>query len=67
MIREAKVQKRKERAYRRAVKNRERNAKRWERNGRSGYNDCPYDVEINSMYGTCNCGGVNAYDCAMDI
>ncbi len=28
--------------------------------------DCPFDVEMNGLYGTCTCGGVNRERCVMD-
>ena len=27
--------------------------------------DCPFDVDMNNLYGTCDCGGVNRESCAM--
>lgn len=29
--------------------------------------DCPFDVDMNGLYGTCTCGGVNREKCAMSI
>lgn len=28
--------------------------------------DCPFDVEMNGLHGTCTCGGENRERCAMD-
>lgn len=64
MNREDKIIKRKNRAKNRRLKNIDRNKNRWKK---SGKNDCPFDVEMNNMYGTCNCGGENYSDCLGDI
>ncbi len=29
--------------------------------------DCPFDVEMNGIYGSCNCGGYNRQSCIGDI
>lgn len=29
--------------------------------------DCPYDVDMNGLYGTCHCGGLNYDSCCGDI
>lgn len=29
--------------------------------------DCPYDVDMNGMYGTCTCNHVNYSSCLGDI
>jgi len=29
--------------------------------------DCPFDVEMNGLHGTCTCGGYNRNSCAGDI
>ena len=29
--------------------------------------DCPYDVDVNGTYGTCNCDGENYDECCQDI
>ena len=65
MTREDKIFFRKQRSLERAVKNKERNKNRWQRNGRG--RDCPFDVEMNDKYGTCTCGGANYNDCLGDI
>lgn len=31
------------------------------------YLDCPFDVEMNNLYGTCTCGGYNRDSCMGDI
>lgn len=67
MTREEKIEKRKKRNSLRVLKNVQRNEGRWKRSGRRGYKDCPYDVDINGMYGTCHCGGVNYSECLGDI
>lgn len=63
MTREEKVNKKINRAKLRASKNNIRNKGRKFGTG----NDCPYDVDINGLYGTCNCGGVKYADCLGDI
>lgn len=67
MTREQKIAKRKNRNAQRVLNNIKRNDGRWKRSGRRGYNDCPYDVDMNGMYGTCNCGGEKYNDCLGDI
>jgi hypothetical protein len=29
--------------------------------------DCPFDVDMNGLYGTCTCGGINYESCCGDI
>lgn len=29
--------------------------------------NCPFDVDMNGLYGTCNCGGENRESCAGDV
>ena len=65
MKREDKIKKRKEKSLKRAQKNIDRNNNRWARNGR--YNDCPFDVDMNGLHGTCTCGGTRREECAGDI
>ena len=67
MTREEKRLFRKQRNLERVAKNIARNKNRWERNGKNSNRDCPFDVEMSNMYGTCNCGGRNYNDCAGDI
>lgn len=71
MTREEKIIKKKARSIRRGLKNRERNKYRWQRNGRryrgNGGLDCPFDVDMNGMYGTCNCNHENYNSCLGDI
>lgn len=57
----------KQRSLERAIKNIERNKNRWQRNGKGTGRDCPLDVEMNNMHGTCHCGGENYNDCLGDI
>tara|TARA_R110000737_G_C14568201_1_gene483591 strand:- start:1241 stop:1447 length:207 start_codon:yes stop_codon:yes gene_type:complete len=68
MTREDKIKKRKKRSEIRALKNGKRNKGRTSPYRRliSG-EDCPYAVEINGEYGTCNCDGENEYECSRDI
>lgn len=66
MTREEKIEKRKKRSIVRAGKNRERNSNRWGRSGRGGL-DCPFDVDMNGLYGTCTCNHENYRDCLGDI
>lgn len=65
MTREEKIKKRILRSRQRAIKNGNRNRNRKRKYG-SGM-DCPYDVDINGSYGTCNCGGENYDSCLEDI
>lgn len=65
MIREQKNINRQEKRKQRAIKNRMRNDCRWRRNG--GKNDCPYDVDMNGIYGSCRCGGEKYESCLGDI
>lgn len=67
MTRADKIVFRKQRSLERAIKNIERNKNRWQKNGKSTNKDCPFDVEMNNMYGTCNCNGANYNDCLGDI
>lgn len=63
-----KIQKRIQRAKVRYQKNIERNIPKLERKWKYGTGmDCPYDVDMNGSYGTCNCGGVNYNSCLGDI
>lgn len=63
MKREDKIKKKKSRSLNRATKNKLRNK------GRRSTNklDCPSDVELRGVYGTCDCGGKNYSDCLGDI
>lgn len=65
MTREEKIKKRILRSRQRAIKNGNRNRDRKRKYG-SGM-DCPYDVDMNGSYGTCNCGGANYDSCLGDI
>lgn len=65
MTKEDKLIKKQKHSYLRSLKNRERNKERWKRNGRNL--DCPFDVEMNNIRGSCGCGGVNYKDCLGDI
>lgn len=67
MTREEKIIKRKKRVENRRIKNKKRNENRWQRSGRGTGRDCPFDVEMNNMYGTCHCNGENYTDCLGDI
>lgn len=69
MTRAEKIAKRKRRSVVRAIKNGKRNKGRlpWRHDGRRFGLDCPFDVDMNGMYGTCHCGGVNYNDCLGDI
>jgi len=68
MTREDKIKKRKIRSVRRAQRNLDRNKYRWERHGRGGLElDCPFDVDMNGMYGTCTCNHENYNSCLGDI
>lgn len=29
--------------------------------------NCPFDVDMNGLYGTCTCGGTDREKCAMEI
>lgn len=66
MTKEEKITYRKQRRLERFIKNKERNKDRLKRSGREK-RDCPFDVEMNNMYGTCDCGGKNYNDCLGDI
>lgn len=66
MIRKDKIQKRINRGIARYIKNKERNEGRWKRSGRGG-RDCPFDVDMNGLYGTCHCNGENYNSCLGDI
>ena len=63
MTREEKILKKKFRSKLRAKKNGERNHHRKFGSGL----DCPYDVDINGLYGTCDCGGAKYDDCIGDV
>ncbi len=68
MTREEKVTKRKLRAKIRYNKNIQRNLPKLERKRSYGTGmDCPFDVDMNGSYGTCNCGGVKYNDCLGDV
>jgi len=32
-----------------------------------GTRDCPFQVEINGIYDSCDCGGENYAECCVDI
>ena len=63
MTRELKVKIKKERAARRRILNKERSKKRRRNSGL----DCPFDVEMNGIYGSCSCGGIDYESCCGDI
>ena len=63
MTKEEKIEKKKLRASNRIIKNKLRNQHR----KRASSMDCPFDVDINGLYGTCNCGGEKYLDCLGDI
>ena len=65
MNREDKVKFKIERAKERREKKKAINAKCKKDNAYK--NDCPFDVEMNGLHGTCTCGGVNYEDCCSDI
>lgn len=68
MTRDEKVKKRKKRSELRYQKNIERNIPKLKRKKQFGTGmDCPFDVEMNSSYGTCHCGGENYNSCLGDI
>lgn len=64
MTREDKKKKKILRAQRRRCKNRERSA---DKPRRYGGLDCPYDVDMNNSYGTCDCNHENYNTCMGDI
>ena len=68
MTKEDKLKRKKERAQLRYQKNITRNLPKLNRKRRYGTGmDCPFDVEMNDLYGTCTCGGKNYNDCLGDI
>lgn len=69
MTREEKILKKKARAKKRYLTNIARNLPKLEhkRNFGNGTNDCPYDVDIHGIYGTCHCEGKKHEDCLGDI
>lgn len=49
---------------------REKNIKRSQtrlENRRLNLENCPFDVEMNGLYGTCTCGGDDRESCAMSV
>jgi hypothetical protein len=68
MTREEKIEKKQKRAKLRYQKNLDRNVPKLQRKKEWGTGmDCPFDAEINSIFGSCNCGGINYESCLGDI
>jgi hypothetical protein len=68
MIREEKIKKRKARAVARLRKNKvRRHDQRQSKMGNRPGIDCPFDVDMNGLYGTCTCDWEKYNDCVGDI
>ena len=68
MTRENKTKKKILRAQLRRSKNKKRNSERLERACNRGNGlDCPFDVDMNGLYGTCHCNHKNYLSCLGDI
>lgn len=67
MKRKDKKLKRKIRAEKRRLNNRRRRERALENKRTRIGMDCPFHVEMNNAYGTCDCGGQNYESCLGDI
>jgi hypothetical protein len=68
MTREEKIEKKQKRAKLRYQKNLDRNVPKLQRKKEWGTGmDCPSDVDMYSIFGSCNCGGRNYEYCLEDI
>jgi hypothetical protein len=68
MTKEQKILEKQERAKLRYQKNLNRNVPKLLRKKEFGKGlDCPYDVDMNGIYGSCNCEGRNYESCLGDI
>lgn len=68
MTRSDKIKKKKKRAKLRYQKNIQRNIPKLERKKNFGTGmDCPFDVDMNQIFGSCHCGGENYSQCLGDI
>ena len=66
MTKEDKAKQKIENTQLRKQKKKEINERRKQR-AQDSLLDCPFDVDMNGLYGTCDCGGVNRESCAGDI
>jgi hypothetical protein len=64
MTKEEKHRKRIENSIERRKKKKEINARK-KQQAEDDLINCPFDVDMNNLYGTCTCGGVNRESCAM--